>query len=319
MNKFLNLFTFCKVIEGTEQSIICDFQKLSIKYIPNSMVEVIKMLQSNDYLTVKEEFSNQKGIFKSYVNFLIKEKFVFFSDERENFVSINNNWASPEIINNAIIEYDFNNFDLKNTLDQLDDLNCKFIELRFLSYDELKTNQIEDILNYCNDFGFRSLRLFLPYIDNRTSSKIYHKFKRFKKVEVFIFYNSQKEKVTYKTHNTIFVKKGIEEIRTSNFNEKDIIIDLEYFFEAQKYNPYYNKKVSIDYLGNIKNCIKNIAVFGNINTQSIESIVQLSTFQEFWNVTHDKILDICKNEMRYNRLISNDFIKVDENFYQIIE
>lgn len=27
------------------------------------------------------------------------------------------------------------------------------------------TNQIEDILNYCNDFGFRSLRLFLPYID----------------------------------------------------------------------------------------------------------------------------------------------------------
>lgn len=26
------------------------------------MVEVIKMLQSNDYLTVKEEFSDQKGI-----------------------------------------------------------------------------------------------------------------------------------------------------------------------------------------------------------------------------------------------------------------
>ena len=74
MNKFLNLFTFCKVIEGTEQSIICDFQKLSIKYIPNSMVEVIKMRQSNDYLPVKEEFSDQKGIFKSYVNFLIKFK-----------------------------------------------------------------------------------------------------------------------------------------------------------------------------------------------------------------------------------------------------
>lgn len=65
------------------------------------------------------------------MNFLIKENFVFFSDERENFISINNNWASPEIINNAIIEYDLHNL-IKSTLDQLDDLNCKFIELRFL-------------------------------------------------------------------------------------------------------------------------------------------------------------------------------------------
>ncbi|TDE03735.1 hypothetical protein [Flavobacterium hiemivividum] len=303
MNKFLNLFAFCKIVDGTEQSIICDFQKLSIKYIPNSMVEVIKKLQGNEYLKVKEEFNDQKSVFKSYVDFLIKEKFVFFSDERDNFVPIENYWVSPEIINNAILEYNFENYKIEEVLDQLDDLNCKFVEIRFLDYNNEKLLQIEKILNHCNNFGFRSMRLFLPYIDNKTVTKIYHKFKEYKKVEVFIFYNSPKEKLTYKTHNTVFVKKIMDDIRTSNFNEKDIIIDLEYYLEAQKHNPYYNKKVSINYLGNVKNCIKNKAVFGNINISSLLSIVETKSFQELWYVSHDKISGICTSEMRYNRLV----------------
>lgn len=319
MNKFLNIFTFCKIIKGTEQSIICDFQKLSIKYIPNSMVEVINMLENNEYLNVKNEFNDQKDIFKSYVSFLINEKFAFFSDERDNFMPLDTNWSSPEIINNSIIEYNFEKYDLKKTLTQLDNLNCKFIELRFLSFDDEKFIEIEKILNHCNDFGFRSLRIFIPFIDHNICTKIYHKFKKFKKIEVIVFYNSPKEKLIYNIQNTVFVKHSMEEIRFSNFNDKDIIIDLKYYLEAQKYNPYYNKKVSVDLKGNIKNCVKNKTIHGNVNDTNLKTIVQSSKFQEFWYITHDKIIDVNENELRYNMLISNDLKRIDNDFYQIIE
>ncbi|MDC8098427.1 hypothetical protein [Chryseobacterium rhizosphaerae] len=318
MNKYLNIFSFCKVIEGKENAIICDFQKKNIKYIPSSMVEVIRMLSKLPYTEVENTFSDQKNIFKSYVSLLLTEKFAFFSDLRDEFIPISDTWESPQVINNAIIEYGFENYNMIHLIEQLDDLNCQFLEIRFLAFEKKSIEQIEEILQYCNDLVLRSIKIYLPYINHRVSLQIYHRFKKFKKLEAIIFYGSDKTKANYALQNILFTKKNMEYIRKKNFDDTDLVIDFEYYRESLKYNPYYNKKIGVDYLGNIKNCLKNESIFGNVNKNNIVQILKETDIKELWHVSHDMILGLKDDELRYNRLISNDLKKTAEGLYEMI-
>lgn len=318
MTKFLNLFSFCKVIHGKENVILCDFQKKNIKYIPPSMVEVIKMLSNHEYSEVETFFSDQKKVFKSYINLLLKENFAFFSDLRDEFIPISDIWESPQIINNAIVEHNYENYDILNLIDQLDHLNCQFLELRFLSFNEKNLNEIYEILQFCNDFVLRSIRIYLPFISHEISLQIYRRFNKFKKLEVIVFYGSHKTKTKYHKQNILFTKKTMEYIRKTNFDDTDLIIDFEYYREALKYNPYYNKKICIDQLGNIKNCLKNEAVFGNITVDNITEVLDNTSIKELWHVSHDMIVDLKDNELRYNRILSNDLKKISKGLYEVI-
>lgn len=110
----------------------------------------------------------------------------------------------------------------------------------------------------------------------------------------------------------------LNEITHSNINRKYLINNIQYFYECQEYNPYYNKKVSIDRKGDIKNCIKNKAVFGNILYNKLEAVIQSQAFREFWFVSHDRILEIKDSELRYNYIITNDLEKVSDQYYRLI-
>lgn len=318
MNKYLNIFSFCKVIEGKENAIICDFQKKNIKYVPSSMVEVIKMLTTLPYAEVENTFSDQKYIFESYVNLLLVEKFAFFSDLRDEFTPISDTWESPQVINNAIIEYQFENYNITHLIEQLDDLNCQFLEIRFLDCGKEKLASIEEILQYCDDLVLRSIKIYIPYISQKVSLQIYHRLKKFKKLEAMVFYGSDRTKANYALQNILFTKKDMEYIRKKNFDDTDLIIDFEYYRESLQYNPYYNKKIGIDYLGNVKNCLKNEAVFGNVNKNNIIQILKETDIKELWHVSHDMILGLKDDELRYNRLISNNLRKTSEGLYEII-
>jgi len=117
---------------------------------------------------------------------------------------------------------------------------------------------------------------------------------------------------------TFFITQTLVDITNANIDRKFLINNIEYYYECQKYNPYYNKKVSIASNGQINNCIKNKAVFGNIKDDSILDIVTSKKFQEFWNVTHDQIIDIQMSELRYNYIITNDLEKQSDGKFKII-
>ncbi|RMZ60669.1 hypothetical protein D1632_01420 [Chryseobacterium nematophagum] len=319
MNKYLNIFSFCKVIEGKENAIICDFQKKNIKYIPFSMVEVIKLLSRLPYSDVENIFSDQKTTFSSYVNLLLTEKFAFFSDLRDEFIPITDTWESPQIINNAIIEYGFEHYNIASLIKQLDDLHCQFLEIRFLSCVKKNIESIEEILTFCSELVLRSVKIYLPYISYQISLQIYHRLKKFKKLEAIVFYEADRTKISYALQNILFTKRNMEYIRTKNFDDTDLIIDFEYYRESLQYNPYYNKKICVDYLGNIKNCLKNEAVFGNVTVDNIAEVLDKTSIKELWNVSHDMIIGLKDDELRYNQLISNNLKKIARGLYEIID
>lgn len=316
--QYLVLFSFCKVVKGKQKSVICDFQKEKIKFIPNEMVEVIRMLQKQPFEIVREYFKKDAEIFDSYIKFLIAEGFAFYNKSRENFIEIENYWASPEVINNAVIEYGFKNYNLKNILIQLDYLYTKFIELRFNTFEEEHVSELEEILNYCENSILRSIRLYFPYTKDYLK-KIIELAESYSIIDCIIFYNSKLNRTLEKDNRqTFFITQTLESITSSNIDKKFLINNLEYYYECQKHNPYYNKKVSIDSNGQIKNCIKNRAVFGNVKNDLISNVVSTEQFQEFWYVTHDQIIDVQNSELRYNYIISNDLEKLKDGKFKIV-
>ena len=316
---YLLLFSFCKVVKGEEKSIICDFQKEKIKFIPNEMVTVIEMLQEQTFDFVKSQFVEDLGIFNSYITFLSEEGFVYYNEYNENFVDIENYWASPEIINNAIIEYNFDNYNLADVLIQLDDLLTKFIEFRFTTFTEENITELTEVLENCTDSVLRSARIYMPYESKEMSQKLIEIVKIFPVVDCIVFYNSNFNKLIEKDdQQTFFITQTIEDITKANIDRKFLVNNIEFFYECQKFNPYYNKKVSVNSKGEVKNCIKNKAIFGNLKDSSLEQIVKTSEFQEFWYAAHDQIVEVKNSELRYNYIITNDLEKTINGEFKII-
>lgn len=318
-DKYLLLFSFCKIVKGKEKSIICNFQRGKIKFIPNEMATVIEMLQKETFNSVKRNFNEDKDIFDSYVKFLINEGFVFFTKNIENFVEIESNWISPEIINNAIIEYDFKSYDLNKILTQLNNLLTKFIEFRFTIFLEENIPELEKVLKFCSNSVLRSVRIYLPYNSKNLPLKLMDLAKSYPIIDSIIFYESKINKLIEKDdQQTFFITQTLSDITKANIDHKFLVNNIEFFHECQQFNPYYNKKVSIDSKGQIKNCLKNKSVFGNVNNDLIFDVISTEEFQEFWHAKHDKIKDVQNSELRYNYIITNDLEKLENGEFKII-
>jgi radical SAM protein with 4Fe4S-binding SPASM domain len=74
---------------------------------------------------------------------------------------------------------------------------------------------------------------------------------------------------------------------------------MDLFTEAMSHNTYFNRKVSIDVNGFIKNCSSNLKSFGNVKKEKIHDIITKKNFQKLWNSKKDQT-EVCMDcEFRY--------------------
>jgi radical SAM protein with 4Fe4S-binding SPASM domain len=96
---------------------------------------------------------------------------------------------------------------------------------------------------------------------------------------------------TKKTYN----KKQVLKIR----NENDLTINIKFFTESLQKNVFFNKKVYLSAIGEIKNSPYSEIVFGNIQENNLEQVINQDDFKILWNVKKDS-MDVCKDcELRY--------------------
>lgn len=318
--KYLVLYAFCKFVAGKEQAIICDLQKRKIKFVPIDMGSVLALLKKYSVDVVITKFNTDKKILNEYFDFLLEEDFAFLTTDPKPFLDLPTEFISPEVINNAIIEYGFCRYDILKTLDQLDALLTKHIELRFLNMSNENLSMLDRILEFCDSSLCKNIQLFVPYVNPSLQLQIFNIVAKYVVVNRVCFYNSDiKIRKSRKGIPVYYLVEKLENIRNSNIKIEWFICDLAFFHEAQKYNPYYHKKIAIDENGNIKNCIKNKRIFGNVNNKDIKSVISTASFQELWNANHDKIIKIKDMELRYNIIVTNDLRKKRNGFYEIVE
>lgn len=298
-NDYLILFEDCRLVKGFRNAIIYDLTRPNnSNFIPFSLIDFIEKSKNNPLIEIlRDESIESKNIMLEYVEFLIENEFAFLGDLhiKESLSEIDFNIEiEPSTIYDSIICLNENN--LKNVLELieiLDELFCQHIEFR-IEVDN--SNFINEVINKLNLTTIKSVELRIKYF-NGIIEFVQNILKKEPRVrEVFIYNAPESNKLNqisiYKQNVDFINDCGV--IEKSNFN-----VSLKFFTNSKSCNTCLNKKLSIDFDSNVKNCPSSKNSFGNFSKREIKDLVKTSEFKKLGEITKDMI-SICKDcEYRY--------------------
>lgn len=301
------MFADCIPVKGFLRSVIYDLGRRDYEFVPNSLIDFILLAQGKTEDEIIANYSNEdEETVLMYLNFLKEKEFGFWIEDHlsENFNEISLDWHSPAHISNSIIEISQEiNYNLFDVIFQLEELGCRHLQM--ISYDILDLKKLESIINLIKRSSYKSIEIILKFDPILTMNELDSFIEGNKKIKSIIFHSSETNTIKncIKDPSMGIIAHTKQQITpNSNFNNNTkeyFNVSVELFTEAQKYNSYFNRKVSIDKSGNIKNCITHKHYFGNVNINSIISIISTESFQKIWFASKDET-DVCRDcEFRY--------------------
>ncbi len=300
--EFLVMFSDCKLTKGYSRSLATDLTRGKTYIIENDAHDFIKRCENEIYQKVLQsyEIEEQKGIIE-LVQFLLDKDLVFFTEFPELFPSISENWDSPSIINNSIIDVGNSFHDFKKIIPQLTALGCYDIQIRF--FEKYEVAIIEELVSYISRTSIKSVELYLKSSPDLTKKVLKKLTKRFFKIKNLIVHSHKineayivyVEKYRNNMGNIIFIKQEInDESHCGQISTHYFVQDnLQFYNEGLRFNSCLNRKLSIDKNGNIKNCPSMNSSFGKYQDMSLQEVLKIEDFKKLWNLSKDKI-NICK-------------------------
>lgn len=296
---------------GFTKGLLVDPYRNHIQYIPNSLIDFVTLYSGKSVDNLTSGDINQE-IVNEYLDFLISNEFCFIVETEEQAARFTNNqltFDSPHILTNCIFQIG-TNVQLENVRDillELESCECWFIEF-FL--DDSSIDRITSILSLLEKLKFNcvfihynaeglvneSLNTLIEFFKNQSSAAC--KIKSF----VFNIYGTQllpneiqSGNVYIRVHNKILPRN----LNCGAIKKEYFSLHVENLRESLHHNSCLNRKVSIDYDGNIKNCPSLPDSYGNIKDTTLAEAIEKPDFTKYWDITKDKI-HVCKDcEFRY--------------------
>ena len=317
-NLYYFVFPYCFVVKGEASSIIFNAQKGIITYITDSIISLINLFEDHCISEIEEYYSDQSELLQETISYLKGKGIIGIKQKWDIFPNIDLNYSSPEHIKHLVIEYS-DQYDINAATSIINKLLVKFVEIRFS--EKINIQELRYMLSQIYKSTVKSAQLVVDYQQRDLLRDVY-KSNESDIVSSIIFYGSPFSKSeVYGGKCLHYVKSSYPELIVFNNNyAKNCIFDLKYFILAHSFNPYYYKRLCIDRLGCIKNCLKNEQTFGNIMDKNIDilSIINSCDFQYLWKCTCDRIIEIKDNPLRYNMYVTNNLREVGNGFFSII-
>ena len=313
-NKNIRLFECCILIKGYKRSVILDTQRYTIDFVPNDLLEIIKKGKKKTIFDIMSKMDyKDREIYQEYIDFLIEKEYAFFIDKSEIsfFPPLSLKWDSPNIISNAIICYNaqFQYFDI---LSQLDSLLCSSIH--FLFFEDILFDNLNNFLLLIDNFTFQSIELLLNYNNSFTIEKLYSLFK-YKQIKKITFFSETNIDLKEDKIKVISGEKLTTYNSCGGISKKMFTLNLPFFTESQLHNTCLNRKLCIDYEGNIKNCPAMEQSYGKFKDTTLKEAIEKPGFKDLWFI-HKEQIDVCKDcEFRHICTDCRCFIKDPENIY----
>lgn len=288
------LFSCCVLEEGYTGNVILDFQRKRIKYIPQTLYQILIEFKNKNIHEIKAYFNFERdAIIDEYFTFLYENEFGFYCSKNEIslFPEINFSYEYPSVITNAIVDFiQDHELNFANVFEKLFGLNCSNIQIRFV--DMCKKEEMVEILKLTKKYEFNSIEIIIPYQDWISKAYLKMLLVRYAVVKIDI-YNCPDGKCLLQEYVQPH-SGGMDTI--SNSGEKDMFnLSVLFYSEAKTHNPYFNRKLFIDGKGEIRNSPECKVTFGNIQKiQKIEKVILSNAFQKKWFITKDMI-DVCKD------------------------
>jgi len=301
MKKVFKLFASCLPVKGAKRFVVCDLQRSELFIIPEGLYSILTECEDLSLEEIKTSFDNQYDTYiDEHFNYLIENELGFFTSEPEKFPKLEIKWEIPELISNIIIEANSDSnhpYDL--IFDQLNVVACRFMELRF--YEVVDLEVIRSIMILAENSKLRNIAIYLPYntfIPYQDLDFLLLQFQRIGSIIIHSVPTSvsiiSENPIIYYTEDVIINNGSCGQVSSKYFN-----INMDHYMESQFHNTCLNKKITIDTLGNIKNCPSLPTIFGNINRTKILEVLSQNEFTQLWNINKDQI-ETCKDcEFRY--------------------
>lgn len=228
---------------------------------------------------------------------------IFSPHAEHEFTPLNKFWQAPQPIINCVLDITFNNsLCYKEVIHQLDELQCKYLQIRIFS--DFKLDMLWDLLNYTNGSTILSIELVISQTHNICSislEKLCYAFPRVSNILVHSCLSNEDEindsissiPITYVPY-VLTSKLYCGQILMSYF-----AMSRDVYLESLSHNSCLNRKIAIDPEGYIKNCPSMKESFGNIKDTTLAEAIEKPGFKKYWNITKDQIA-VCKDcEFRY--------------------
>ncbi|MFD2568834.1 grasp-with-spasm system SPASM domain peptide maturase [Pseudotenacibaculum haliotis] len=320
MNK-IKLFANCIPVKGAKRSVICDLQRNELYIIPNDLYEILILHSNKTIIEIKKLYNNEYDeTIDEYFVFLKQNELVFETKTPHLFPNLKLDWHYPFEISNAILDFDINSkYELVSGLDQLNELKCKHVQLRF--FDTITYNTILNLLNHLNKKNsiILSIDILLPFSSEFSKEKLSVLLSDYPRINSFYVFNSDSDQFITPIRGNrayiVYLKNKLSPKNCGIISSKYFSINIKSFTESLNCNSCLNGKISIDTQGNIKNCPSMTHSFGNIKNVSLKESLHKKDFKKYWSLTKDNI-EVCKDcEFRYVCTDCRAYIENIENQY----
>ncbi len=317
MHTYFKLFANCIPVNGARRGIICDLQRQQYTFIPNSLYRlIVEDFEKKPIEEVEKEYDSV--IIGEYLQFLTENEFGFIGkiEEHKKFPKLSLNWDYPAKISNAIIDIRDITYNFDVIFRQLEELGCKYIQLRF--YKQVSISYLETILNLLKESIIKSVQVLLPLGDLVKIDELKKLTYKYNRISSIIVTGADENKfLEREAEDEAFIV--FQDRPFNSCNSCGVIIphrfspNIQLFTEAQNYNTCLNRKIAIDENGEIKNCPSFAYSYGNIKSVSLLEALEHENFKKCWFVSKDKI-EVCKDcEFRYICLDCRVYIENEKN------
>lgn len=286
------LYPDCKLVSGKSRDAIYDLTRNSIYVVPH---EMSKQFSIDNSVNV-DSFPKDKR--REYVDFLKNNELGRFDMPKE-FTALSDDFISPSLISNAIIDIGETVLPLSKIATELSDLVCESVFLRFIN--KVSINHIDDCSKNFASKSMSSIELGLQY-ENGMEDYVIDIISRIQLCSRIIIVNSPFVK-SDESHRGVPIRYVEDDYRCCSDKVYDYSFfanaNLSLYLESLSNNNCLNKKIVIDQYGYIKNCPRLTKNFGNVNDVSLSEVLQNSDFKKLWKMNKDNVEKCCDCELRY--------------------
>ena len=321
LKKWFSLFASCVIVEGKAGSLIYDVERMEFYDLSNDFVELLKMAEHHDIDAIKAQYGHEQDeLIDGFFTQFVESEIGFFTTEPERFPKINFTWESPCFITNAIMELDASSdFNFEDVVNQLSDLGCKAVQLRFLH--EAADDELCYILSLFDGSRIQQVDVLMPYCGNAKHGLLYDLAGKHPRVNRFLLYAAAKDEIVSHDQDAldkviVCLAKDLRTDATEVINPNRFTTNIEMFSEARSHNLALNRKVCISRSGEIRNYIGHRQSFGNVKTDALRSVVSEAAFREKWYITNDAI-EVCRDcQYRYACINNSDIATADGKYFK---
>lgn len=284
-------FSNCVQVKGFCRSAIYDLQRNRYILIPNFFAELLYDQENKIDLT---SFDTEDI---DYFDSLVNDEWGIYTTKSVSslFPKLSLEWYHYSLITNAQIDL-YNNKDsilkLVDIVPQFETLGCKHFQINFLEI--ISYEEILQFINIFEDTEVQSICLTIPF-QFFSNDQVKTLLECQPRLHGIVFYNTPMDFTPQNIMNKISFTTNDLNSRTENkispsYFTRNILV----FSESQKHNTYYNRKISIDANGYIKNSSEHEISFGNISDTPLSEAIETDGFKKYWFV-HKEVIDVCKD------------------------